>query len=110
VYRLLIVSAFLVILSGCGLVVDRDVRAYNTCLARHPQDTVVCEGPRQAYEVDPYIVQARSATGRPTAGYGNGEGLAVPNRSLTPVSLHPSSMPNTTDPNGSAHRLNQAWR
>ena len=51
--RLLIVSAFLVVLSGCGLGEGRDVRAYNTCLARHPQDVVVCEGPRQAYEVDP---------------------------------------------------------
>jgi hypothetical protein len=43
--RLLIVSAFLVTLDGCGLDVGRDVRAYNTCLSRHPQDVVVvCDG------------------------------------------------------------------
>jgi hypothetical protein len=35
VKRLLMVSAFLVVLSGCGLGMGRDVRAYNTCLARH---------------------------------------------------------------------------
>ena len=61
VKRLLMVSAFLVVLSGCGM--GRDVRAYNTCLARHPEDAVVCEGPRQAYEVEPTIVQARLAGG-----------------------------------------------
>jgi len=60
VRRLLILSAFPVLLSGCGLAADRDVRAYNTCLARHPQDTVVCEGPRQAYEVDNYVLEAAS--------------------------------------------------
>jgi hypothetical protein len=100
VKRLLIVSAFLVILSGCSLAVDRDDLAYNTCVARHPQDTVICEGPRQAYEVDPYIVQARSATGRPTTGYGHGEGSSVSARSRTPLSLHRSPMPDTAGPNG----------
>jgi hypothetical protein len=65
VKRLLIVSALPVVLSGCGLAADRDVRAYNTCLARHPQDAVVCEGPRQAYDVDEYILQANSATSAP---------------------------------------------
>jgi hypothetical protein len=58
--RLLAVLAFPVLLTGCGLGMGRDVRAYNTCLSRHPQDGVVCEGPRQAYELDPSIVQARS--------------------------------------------------
>ena len=60
--RLLIVSAFSVLLSGCGLAEGRDVRAYNTCVARQPQDAVVCEGPRQAYEVDNSVLQATSAT------------------------------------------------
>ena len=50
--RLRIVSALAVLLSGCSLAGNQDVRAYNTCLSRHPQDVVVCEGPRQAYEVD----------------------------------------------------------
>ena len=66
--RLLIISAFPVLLNGCGLAVDRDVRAYHTCLYRHPQNAVVCDGPRQAYEVDPFIVQARSPVGGPAAG------------------------------------------
>jgi hypothetical protein len=60
VNRLLILSALLVFVSGCGLYADRDVRAYSNCLNRHPQDPVVCEGPRQAYEVDPTIVEATS--------------------------------------------------
>ncbi len=60
--RLLIVLAFSVLLSDCSLGAGRDVRAYNTCLARHPQDAVVCEGPRQAYEVDNSLLQANSAT------------------------------------------------
>ena len=62
VKRLLIVSLLFIILNGCGLAAGRDVRAYNTCLARHPQDAVVCEGPRQAYEVDNSALQANSAT------------------------------------------------
>lgn len=66
--RLLIISAFPVLLNGCGLAVDRDVRAYHTCLYRHPQNAVVCDGPRQAYEVDPSIVQARSPVGGPSGG------------------------------------------
>ena len=95
--RLLIVSgAFLVVLSGCGLGDGRDVRAYNTCLARHPQDVVVCEGPRQAYEVDPTIIQARSATaGR---GYGEGSPLSDPVLKLAP--LHSGPIALTPDPNG----------
>jgi hypothetical protein len=99
VKRLFIVSALLALVSGCGLGAGPDVRAYDNCLARHPQDTVVCEGPRQAYEVGPTIVQARSTTTRSPAGYGHEEGL-VPNPSLTPVPLHPGPMPVTSGPNG----------
>ena len=76
VKRLLMVSAFLVVLSGCGLGIGRDVRAYNTCVARHPEDAVVCEGPRQAHEVDPTIVQARLAGGAATAAHGYEQGSA----------------------------------
>jgi hypothetical protein len=60
VERLLVILALLAVLSGCSLGAGLDVRAYNACLVRHPQEPVVCEGPRQAYEVDP-IVAARSA-------------------------------------------------
>lgn len=70
VERLFILSALSVLLGGCGLAVGQDVRAYNTCLSRHPDDTVVCEGPRQAYELDPSVVQPRSVASRPAAGYG----------------------------------------
>ena len=70
VKRLFIVLALSVLASGCGLPVGLDVRAYNTCLSRHPHDTVVCEGPRQAYELDPSTVQLRSVASRPAAGYG----------------------------------------
>ena len=62
VKRLLIVSALSILLSGCGLAAGRDLRAYNTCVARHPQDAVVCEGPRQAYESDSSVFLANSAT------------------------------------------------
>ena len=68
--RLLIVLVLSVPASGCGLPMRRDVQAYNTCVSRHPHDTVVCEGPRQAYELDPSIVQLRSVASRPATGYG----------------------------------------
>jgi hypothetical protein len=61
VKSLLVASALAVVLSGCNLAANRDLRAYNACLARHSQDSVICEGPRQAYEVDPAVLQARSA-------------------------------------------------
>jgi hypothetical protein len=76
VKRRLIASAYLVILSGCGLGEGRDIRAYNICLSRHPQDVVVCEGPWQAYEVQPAFIQAGSAGGGPAAGHGHEKGIA----------------------------------
>jgi hypothetical protein len=59
--RLLSVMAFPILLTGCGLGTGPDVRAYNTGLFRHPQDAMICEGPPQAYELEPSIVQARTA-------------------------------------------------
>jgi hypothetical protein len=61
VKQLLILSALPVLLGGCGLAEDRDVRAYNTCITRHPQEAVVCEGPRQAFETEQSVLQAGSA-------------------------------------------------
>jgi hypothetical protein len=52
VKRLLIVLALSVLAGGCGFAERQDVRAYDTCVSRHPHDTVVCEGPRQVYELD----------------------------------------------------------
>ena len=86
--RLLIVSALSVLVSGCGLGTDLDVQAYNTCLSRHPQDEVVCEGPRQAYEADPPAVQARSAGVLPVAGHGYEQGSA--SNPLTPAPSIPA--------------------
>jgi hypothetical protein len=68
--RLFVVLALSVFLGGCSLAVGQDVRAYNTCLSRHADDTMVCEGPRQAYELEPAVVQPRSVASRPAAGYG----------------------------------------
>jgi hypothetical protein len=63
--QLLTASAVTVVLAGCALPADRAVRAYDACVARHPQDTVVCEGPRQAYEADTSTLQARAPDTRP---------------------------------------------
>jgi hypothetical protein len=57
---LLIVLALPFLFGGCSPASDLDVRSYNSCLMRHSQDAVVCEGPRQAYEVGPSILQAKS--------------------------------------------------
>ena len=58
--QLLIVSVLPIVLTCCGVATSHDVRAYNACLARHPQEVAVCEGPRQAYELDPTAFQARA--------------------------------------------------
>jgi hypothetical protein len=101
VNRLPIVSALAVLLSSCSLAGNQDVRAYNACLSRHPQDVVVCEGPRQAYEIDDFTFSARSAAiRRPTAGYSYEEGLAVSAPPVAPVHLHPDPMPVTFGLNG----------
>ena len=67
---LFVVLALSVLLGGCGVTVGQDVRAYNTCLTRHPDDTMLCEGPREAYQLDPSVVQPRSVASRPVAGHG----------------------------------------
>jgi hypothetical protein len=96
VNRLPIVSALAVLLSGCGLAGSQDVRAYNACLSHHPQDVVVCEGPRQAYEIDNFTLSARSAAISPTAGESYEEDSAGPVPPLTLMPLHPS--PNAGHP------------
>ena len=99
VKRLLIVSLLSIPLSGCGLAGGRDVRAYNTCLTRHPQDAVVCEGPRQAYEVDTSTYRATAAAISPQAGNSSEERSAAVHPALTPVPLHPNLVPITSGPN-----------
>jgi hypothetical protein len=61
VKQLLILSTLAIVLTGCGLPAGRDVRAYNACIARHPGETALCEGPRQAYEVDAATLRPRAA-------------------------------------------------
>ena len=65
VKQLLILSALAIILTGCSLSAGRDVLAYNACIARHPGETALCEGPRQAYEVDGATLQAGAGSINP---------------------------------------------
>jgi hypothetical protein len=60
---LLILSPLLLFFCGCASTPERDVRAYNTCLMRHPQDAPLCEAPRQAYEVVLPALAARPSPG-----------------------------------------------
>jgi hypothetical protein len=65
VEQLLILSTLAIVLTGCSLPSGRDVRAYNACVARHPHETALCEGPRQAYEVDAATLQAGAGSIHP---------------------------------------------
>jgi hypothetical protein len=86
----LILSGLLIVLTSCSFATSRDVRAYNACVARHPQETPVCEGPRQAYESEPSAFQASAAeSGQPAEN--NFDAFSPTARSsLAPVRLHPS--------------------
>jgi hypothetical protein len=66
---LLIIFVLAIVLSGCGFAANRDMRAYNACMLRHSQEAAICDGPRQAYEVDLPVFQAKSAVMRPTASF-----------------------------------------
>jgi hypothetical protein len=48
----LVVLPILLLFCGCAVTQDRDVRAYDACLARHPNETPLCEAPREAYQPD----------------------------------------------------------
>jgi hypothetical protein len=65
VEQLLILSTLAIVLAGCSLPAARDVRAYHACVARHPQEAALCEGPRQAYEVDVATLQAGAGSINP---------------------------------------------
>jgi hypothetical protein len=60
---LFVVVAPLLLFCGCTVTQDRDVRVYNACLLRHPNETALCEAPRQAYQPDVPTVAARSSPG-----------------------------------------------
>jgi hypothetical protein len=87
VKHLFIASALTVVLSACGLPAERDVRAYDACISRHPQEAALCEGPRQAYEVDTPTLQARAAAYSLPAGSSYQELPAAAHPALTPVPL-----------------------
>ena len=97
--KLLIASALSLIVSACSLSVDRETRAYYVCLARHPQEAALCEGPRQAYDVDASDIPARATAVGPATGYDFEEGSEVPSTPLAPVLLH-SPPTVSSDPNG----------
>jgi hypothetical protein len=88
--RRLMFSVLAIALTGCGFATSRDVRAYNACMNRHPQEVPVCEGPRQAYELDPTGFQARAIAIGPPTGSSYEELLPAAHPPLTPVPLHPS--------------------
>jgi hypothetical protein len=100
VKQLLIASAVAIVLTGCGLPAGRDVRAYDTCMSRHPQEAPLCEGPRQAYEVDTSTFQAKAAAIGAPAGSGYEERSAASRPALTPVPPRPNPTPITPGPNG----------
>ena len=67
------VTGLTMALMGCGVPASRDVRAFDACIARHPQEEAVCEGPRQAYELDPIALQAKADAASPRTGSGYAE-------------------------------------
>ena len=96
--QLLIGSALSLIVGACSLPADREPPAYNVCLARHAQETALCEGPRQAYEVDASDTRARATASRPAADYTRGLGWSRSCAQACP--LHPARMSVTSGPNG----------
>jgi hypothetical protein len=89
IWCLPIVSAVAVLLTGCGLPAERDARAYDACMSRHPQEAALCEGPRGAYEVDTSIYQARAT-----------DHAAAAHPAPVPLPLRPNPVPVTPGPNG----------
>ena len=83
-------SILTVSLTGCGLPVGRDDLAYDACAARHPQELAVCEGPRQAYELDPISFQARADATSSSAGNSYADSSTVARPALAPELLVPN--------------------
>jgi hypothetical protein len=100
VKHLVIASALAILVTGCGLPADRDVRAYDACTSRHPQEAALCEGPWQAYEVDTSTYQATAAAISPPAGSNSAGRSAAAHSALSPALLHPNLVPVASGPNG----------
>ena len=87
--QLLGVSVLTMALISCGSPAGRDVLAYDACVARHPQEAALCEGPRQAYDLNPTVFQARAAAVSPLANSTHEERSAVAQSALIPVPPRP---------------------
>jgi hypothetical protein len=98
--HLLIGAALATVLGACGLSAERDVRAYDTCMSRHPQEAPLCEGPLKAYEVDMSTFQAKATAISPPAGSGYDERSAASPAAVTSPPLRPNLMPVIPGPNG----------
>jgi hypothetical protein len=59
VQQLLIASALSLLASACSLPADRETRAYNVCLARHAQETAICEDCDRLTRLRPLIFRRR---------------------------------------------------
>ena len=58
--QLLSVVMLTIALIGCGSQASRDVLVHDACITRHPQEVALCEGPRQAYQLDLAAFQSRA--------------------------------------------------
>ena len=66
--QLLSVVMLTIALIGCGSQASRDVLVHDACITKHPQEVALCEGPRQAYQLDQAAFQSRAvAAARPMA-------------------------------------------
>jgi hypothetical protein len=92
VRHLLVASAVAILLTSCGLPAERNVQAYEACMSRHPQEAALCEGPREAFEVDTSIHQARATPITLPPGDGSHPAPA-------PVQLRTNLVPVTAGPN-----------
>jgi len=98
----LILSGLLIALASCSFATSRDVRAYDACVARHPHETPVCEGPRQAYEPEPSAFQASVAESSQPAENSSKAFSSTARSSLAPVLLRPSPT-SLVDPGSAFH-------
>jgi hypothetical protein len=92
-------SAVAILLAGCGLPAQPDVRAYDNCMSRHPQEVPLCEGPRAAYEVDTSIFEAKAASiSAPAVGSYDRQSEGPP--APKPLPIRPHLAPVTSGPSG----------
>jgi hypothetical protein len=91
-------SLVIMALTHCAYQPSRDVLAYNLCIARHPSEAPICEGPRQAYRLDLSASErGAAATSALTAGSDQKQMTAAP-LALGPEQIHPN--PTASAPHG----------